>query len=46
MMIKSDTDGGPNLVTEWEFLSSDAIKGFCSGALCVIATGEKPQGAT
>jgi hypothetical protein len=25
MMIKSDTDGGPDLVTEWEFSSSNAI---------------------
>jgi hypothetical protein len=25
MMIKSDTDGGPDLVTEWEVPSSDAI---------------------
>jgi hypothetical protein len=25
MTIKSDTDGGPDLVTEWDFSSSDAI---------------------
>ena len=25
MMIKSDTDGGPDLVAEWELSSSDAI---------------------